>query len=130
MHIFNSIFVINVSVAFSLFAGILLSFLLLLIDIPCLASFGPPLETDISRTDNRVLTVHLWSHLEKPHEGYILLAGAPMMSPLLSEIKDSVPCSSSASSQATTLTRTKCRGHSLIFSILIGERKWCHSSAL
>lgn len=71
MHIFNSIFVINVSVAFSLFAGILLSFLLLLIDIPCLASFGPPLETDISRTDNRVLTVHLWSHLEKPHEGYI-----------------------------------------------------------
>lgn len=80
INVFKSIFVINIFVASSLFAGVLLSFLLLLIDIVCLSFWGN-LWKHISRTDNRLFTVHLWSQLEKPYEGYIFLSGAHMTSP-------------------------------------------------
>lgn len=126
---FTTVFWINVSVTF-FFVQVLFSLILLLIDIPCLISLNHLWKKIFLEGDNRLLTACLWAQLEKPHEGYIFLAGAHMTSTLLSEIKGSLLCSSPASSHATTLTRTKCRGHSLISSILIGERKWCHSSVL
>lgn len=80
-------------------------------------------EVDISIKDNRLLNAHSWPQLGKPCKEYMFLAGTHIISAPSSEIKDSLLSSSPASSPATTLTRTKCRGNSLISSLLIGERK-------
>ena len=100
------------------------SLISIIVDVLCLSCSNHLWkEVDISIKDNRLLNAHSRPQLGKPCKEYIFLAGTHIISAPSSEIKDSLVCSFPASFPATTLTRTKCRGNSLISSLLIGERK-------